>query len=109
MKGKYKGQSLDCPHCEESPFKWLNCDAYALLRVRLDPELVMEDRAKFLGNVVSWRAKFLFKTNVYIGDQLPICVQYTPILTKYIFTAIARPRVTIVFHMSGVTNIRDRM
>ena len=41
---------------EESPFHWLDCEAYRELRVGLDPELVVEDRARFLGKVIARRA-----------------------------------------------------
>ena len=61
MKGMYKGQSLLCPHCtagvEESPAHWLSFNAYTDLRVGLDPELVVEDRARFLGKAIARREK----------------------------------------------------
>ena len=63
MKGKYpRGQNW-CPYCragwveqrKESPSHLLTCDAYADLRVGLDPEMVRKDRAKNLRAVVARR------------------------------------------------------
>ena len=60
MPGKYGRDDRACPHCregreqgtEKSPAHWLECEAYKDLRVGLDPEIVIENRAKYLGKVI---------------------------------------------------------
>ena len=42
---------------EESPAHWLDCEAYTDLRVGLDPEYEVEDRAKYLGKVIERRER----------------------------------------------------
>ena len=58
MKGKYT--KYTCPHCMEgvelktieTPLHWMSCAAYLDLRVGLDPELVEQDRAPYLRQVI---------------------------------------------------------
>ena len=65
MPGKYGGKDRACPHCregreqgrEETPGHWLECEAYTDLRVGLDPEYLVADRAKYLGRVIERREK----------------------------------------------------
>jgi hypothetical protein len=66
MKGKYPKDKYSCPHCVEgreqgvleTPAHLLeNCSAYSDLRVGLNPELVLEDRAKFLRTAIARRIK----------------------------------------------------
>ena len=56
MKGKYKKDKYQCPHCAEDSLETsghlLVCPAYSDLREGLDPELRLEDRASYLRKVV---------------------------------------------------------
>ena len=57
------GHRQACPHCEvgrqegveETSLHWLSCEAYRELRHGLDPELVIEDRLKYLRRVQELR------------------------------------------------------
>ena len=61
MGKKYSSKA--CPHCEvgrqegveETSLHWLSCEAYRELRHGLDPELVIEDRLKYLRRVQELR------------------------------------------------------
>ena len=61
MGKKYSSKA--CPHCEEgrqegveeTSLHWLSCEAYRELRHGLDPELVIEDRLKYLSRVQELR------------------------------------------------------
>ena len=66
MKGKYKKDEYQCPHCLEgrqpggsleTSDHLLVCSAYTDLREGKDPELVLEDRASYLRQVVLRRSK----------------------------------------------------
>ena len=54
-----------CPHCpegrlelvSESSQHWFKCSAYESLRRGLDPELVIEDRVKFIQRVQQVRSE----------------------------------------------------
>ena len=61
MGKKYQGKS--CPHCPagrqngeiETTLHWFECEAYLPLRQGADPEMVLEDRVKFLRRVLLLR------------------------------------------------------
>ena len=61
MGKKYKEKN--CMHCSagkiegviETSQHWFECEAYSTLRIGLDPELVLEDRVKFLLRVQQLR------------------------------------------------------
>ena len=64
MKGKYKKDQYQCPHCWEgsqpggsleTSDHLMVCSAYADLRDGLNPELVMEDRSTYLRKVIKRR------------------------------------------------------
>ena len=64
MKGKYKKDQYQCPHCWagnqpggslESSDHLMVCSAYADLREGLNPELVIEDRSTYLRKVIQRR------------------------------------------------------
>ena len=66
MKGKYEKDKYQCPHCFEgsqpggrleTSDHLLSCSAYADLRQGVDPELVLEDRASYLRQVVLRRSR----------------------------------------------------
>ena len=60
MKGKYRKDKYNCPHCVEgcemkiveTPHHLLVCSAYQDLRYGIDPELVTGDRAPYLSKVI---------------------------------------------------------
>ena len=69
MKGMYKKDKYECPHCWEgsqpggsleTSSHLLICTAYADLREGLEPEAVVEDRAIYLRKVI-YRRKLLEK------------------------------------------------
>ena len=66
MKGKYQKDKYSCPHCMEgreqgvleTPDHLLSgCSAYSDLRVGLNPEVFIEDRASFLRSAIARRIK----------------------------------------------------
>ena len=75
MKGKYKKDQYQCPHCWagnqpggslESSDHLMVCSAYADLREGLNPELVIEDRSTYLRKVIPrrmWLEQQLNRTN----------------------------------------------
>ena len=67
MKGKYKKDKYQCPHCWEgrqpggsleTSSHLVVCAAYTNLREGLEPEAVLEDRARYLRKVI-FRRKLL--------------------------------------------------
>ena len=64
MPGRYGGRRT-CPHCpegreggqEESPSHLLWCQAYSSLRGGMDPELVRQDRVRYLRKVIKVRSE----------------------------------------------------
>ena len=64
MKGKYKKDQYQCPHCWEgsqpggsleTSSHLMVCSAYADLREGLNPEVVVEDRSTYLRKVIKRR------------------------------------------------------
>ena len=65
-KRKYEKDKYQCPHCfkgsqpggrNETSDHLLTCSVYADLRQGVDPELVFEDRASYLRQVVLRRSR----------------------------------------------------
>ena len=66
MKGKYKKDKYQCPHCYEgiqpggsleTSDHLMVCGAYRDLRDGIDPVLVLEDRASYLRKVILRRSR----------------------------------------------------
>ena len=64
MKGNYKKDEYQCPHCwagsqpggsQETSAHLLECMAYSDLREGLQPEVDLEDRASYLRKVITRR------------------------------------------------------
>ena len=63
MKGRYKKNQYECPHCHEgrqsgvleTSEHLLVCSSYADLREGTNPDLVMEDRVVYLRRVIARR------------------------------------------------------
>ena len=63
MKGRYKKNQYECPHCQEGRQRGvletsehlLVCSSYADLREGTNPDLVMEDRVVYLRRVIARR------------------------------------------------------
>ena len=64
MKGRYPKDKYQCPHCPEGSLPGgsletsehlMSCSVYADLRVGINPELVMEERATYLRKVIQRR------------------------------------------------------
>ena len=82
MKGKYRKDEYECPHCFEgsqpggssleTSDHLMVCSAYSDLREGINPDLVLEERASYLRQVIKRRTLLeqqLKKSDRFVTDS----------------------------------------